>query len=181
MRWWGALSGATDYNYTHFPSKTRQKSQLFCISWCRLINTVPLQCKNWEGGVCVWPFWCSCPFQTDRKKMGDSRGESLTSTVACVTFISLWQTLKGSAGGCGGGQVIKTLKQMCPCVRPSVGAGAFKQLSAEELALALKTSAKTPVLFQAAPPHAQRVEPEPHSEAVMQQKCVWPTPSWVHL
>lgn len=61
---------------------------------------------------------------------------------------------------------------MCPCVRPSVGAGAFKQLSAEELALALKTSAKTPVLFPAAPPQAQRGEPEPHPEAVMQQKCV---------
>lgn len=27
-------------------------------------------------------------FFTDRKKMGDSRGESLTSTVVCVTFIS---------------------------------------------------------------------------------------------
>lgn len=76
-----------------------------------------------------------------------------------------------------GGQVIKTLKQMCPCVRPSMGAGAFKQLSVEELALALKTSAKTPVLFQAAPPHSQRVESKPQSEAVMQQKCVRPTPS----
>lgn len=35
---------------------------------------------------------------------------------------------------------------MCPSVRPSVGAGALKQLSAEELALAFMTSERTPIL-----------------------------------
>lgn len=98
--------------------------------------------------------------------MGDSRGESLTSRVVWVTFISRWQSLKRSAGSAQG-QVIKTLKQMYPCVHPSMCAGALEQLPVEELPLAFKISANTPVLVQTAPLKQNMVEPKLRLEAIM--------------
>lgn len=135
-RWGAALSGATDYIYTHFPSKTRQKYELFCISWWRLINVVPLQCKNWGGGgvcVCV-TFLTLMPF-SDRQKKDGWLKRRVANIHGCLRDIYITVTnTKRLCRRVRGDQVIKTLKQMCPCVRPSVRAGAFKQLSAEELA-----------------------------------------------
>lgn len=65
------------------------------------------------------------------------------------------------------GQVIKTLKQMYPSVRPSVGAGALKQLPVEVLSLALKISANTPALVQTGPVKQNMEEPKPHLQAIM--------------
>lgn len=66
---------------------------------------------------------------------------------------------------------------MNPSVHPSVCVGALKQLPVEELSLALKSSANTPVSAQTAPLKQNTDEPKQQLEAITEYKRVRPTPS----